>query len=56
MLENFNQYATISNSTRIGGVIVYFEKRWKVEKIAEKIIESIFNKFDFFLNMPNTGN
>ena len=39
MLENYNYYATISNSTRVEGLRVYFEKGGRL-KNYEKIIES----------------
>lgn len=39
-LEGYKQYTTLSNSTRTGGVTIYFSKRWNVRKVAEKVIES----------------
>lgn len=36
-LEGYNAYVTLSNSSRTGGIIVYFNKNWKVNIICEKI-------------------
>lgn len=41
-LQNYNHYATLSNSTRTGGVIIYFKSQWSITKIFEKISDSKF--------------
>lgn len=41
-LQDYDNYITYSNSTRTGGIIIYFKKAWKVTKIYEKMVESKF--------------
>ena len=42
ILENYNHYATIANSTITGGVILYFEKRWEVKEYLRKLLNQKF--------------
>lgn len=38
-LENYNNILALSNSSRTGGVIIYFKKSWSIKKISEKICD-----------------
>lgn len=39
-IAGYNQLSSRSNSKRTGGITIYFKKKWKVTKIAEKIMHS----------------
>lgn len=39
-LNGYNHYNCLSNSARTGGVVVYFKLKWKVRKVAERIVDT----------------
>ena len=36
----YDQYITMSNSPKTGGVTLYFKKQWKLNKIKENVKDS----------------
>ena len=36
-LEQYDQYVTMSNSPRMGGVTLFFKKQWKINRIKENV-------------------
>lgn len=36
-IDHYDHYSTLSNSSRTGGIIAYFKKHWKVNKIKDNI-------------------
>lgn len=53
-LAEYDHYATLSNSTRTGGVIVYFRKSWKVNKFCEKVADSKYWMCAYLAKNKNT--
>lgn len=39
-IKNYDQYTTLSNSSRTGGVIIYIKSIWKIDKICDRISDS----------------
>lgn len=39
-LKHYQQYSTLSNSNKTGGVTIYFKKIWNITKIKEYVKET----------------